>query len=107
MEVVFQNQRYESDYEDVVPIFWNYDQNLLIGEASVTYENGNAIAEVALFEDLAPDWFIGMMHDCPNMWGITERNSDILMIGVVPPSETEITMLVLDKLAELKERNYA
>ena len=91
--------------EEIVPIVWNFDPNLLIGEAAVTFEGERILAEVNLFEEFAPDWFIGMLHDCPDVWGYTyEDHGDIFMIGVCPPTETDLTMLVIEKLSEFRER---
>lgn len=105
MEVVFHDPdpRLSGDFkEEVVPIFWNCDPNLLIGEASVSFYHGRITADIALFDDLAPDWFIGMMHDCPNMWRTDIDRNDIFSIGVVPPSQSELSMLVIEKLGETR-----
>lgn len=106
MQVVFHDfdSRLSPDFEEIVPIFWNYDPDLLIGEASVRFEHKKIVADVALFDDLAPEWFIGMMHDCPDMWGTAIYDNDIFMIGVVPPTETNLSMLVIEKLGEVRRK---
>lgn len=108
MRVIISDSEHQYLYspaEEIVPIFWNFDQNLLIGEAAVSFERGCIVADIALFEDLAPDWFIGMLHDCPDVWGVGAKGQEILMLGVSPPCETDLTMLILEKLAEFREEN--
>lgn len=105
MEVVFHepDPRLRGNFkEEIVPIFWNCDPNLLIGEASVQFEGDRLSADIALFDDLAPDWFIGMMHDCPNMWRVDISHNDVFSIGVIPPTQAELSMLVVEKLGEVR-----
>lgn len=86
--------------EEVVPIVWNCDPNLLIGEAAVTFDGDQIYADAVLFDDLAPIWFIDMLHDCPDCWGTTSDDQDTFMLGVMPPTETDLTMLIIEKFGE-------
>jgi len=105
MRLIFHDtERYPEHYEEeLIPVVWNFDPNLPIGEAAITFTNDAVIADIELFEELVPDWFEGMLADCPDGWGLTEVNGFILMVGVIPPDQTEITMLVLEKLGEFRK----
>jgi len=91
--------------EEIIPICWNYDPNLLIGEAAVMFVGLDIVADVTLFEDLVPDWFEAMLQDCPDSWGTTMHSNDVLLIGVMPPTETDLTLLVIEKLGDFHREN--
>lgn len=100
-----ENVPLDPNEEEVIPICWNYDHNLLIGEAAVTFVGNDVLADVTLFEDLVPEWFAEMLHDCPDCWGTTMHEADVMIIGVMPPTETDLTLLVIEMLAEFNREN--